>query len=70
MQIVFRCRHCTKMTTSDKESDTCLEIDALKGEISFICQLCKKTNTVKFNLAKGEKPVSNQPLPRMGVGHY
>jgi len=55
------------MTTSDKEADTCLEIDAIKNELCFVCNICKRPNTIKLNLSKGEKPVSSQPMPMMGI---
>jgi hypothetical protein len=65
MQIVLRCKYCSKITVSDSDSDVCLEIDALEEELKFVCRFCKKENKLKLTNNK-----KNDPLPRIGVSKY
>lgn len=65
MQIVLRCGKCGKMSVSEQESDTCLEIDAKDMEIRFVCRHCKKDNAIKLEPASKTKP-----LPSIGISRY
>jgi len=65
MQIILRCKYCSKMTVSEKEKDTCLEIDNLEEEIRFVCRSCKKENKIK--LTNNQK---SDPLPRIGISRF
>jgi hypothetical protein len=57
------------MSISADDPDTSIEIDALRGELIFVCRRngCKKPNIMKFGMAKGEKAVSSQPMPPIGI---
>jgi len=65
MQILLRCKYCTKMTVSEKQDDICLEIDFVKGEIKFICRSCKKENIIKLKTNPG-----SEPLPKIGISRF
>jgi len=53
------------MTVSEKEDDTCLEIDNLDEEIRFVCRSCKKENKIKLTNNK-----KNDPLPKIGISRF
>jgi hypothetical protein len=53
------------MTVSEKDDDVCLEIDALEGELRFVCRSCKKENKIKL-----KKDPGSEPLPRIGISKY
>lgn len=69
--MILRCRYCGQMSNCiEKEpSEHCLEIDALRGELIFVCRAagCHKPNIIKLGSAKGEKAVSSQPFPSIGI---
>lgn len=65
MQILLRCKYCSKMTMNENEADLCLEIDALEEELRFVCRNCKKEN--KLKLTNNQK---HEPLPRIGLSRY
>ena len=68
MQIMLRCGHCTKMSVSDAQADTCLLFDNHKHEISWVCRECGKENVMPL-IPPRAKPVSQQAMPRMGIAY-
>jgi hypothetical protein len=62
MQIIIRCGKCQKVTVSESDADTCLEIDFCKKTIEYVCRHCKKQSVMELN--SKTKAVSQQPIPR------
>ena len=69
MQIVLKCKYCGQITVNEDVGDFCLEIDALEGEMRFVCRQpkCKKMNRIP--LVAPPRP-EKSALPSIGVGRY